>query len=239
MANKKHHPFGNLLIPIAILLLGISAWEYYERREITWYKDPVSAFNEILLELQSMTGTDEVAPFVVERSQPSDTIRTARADSREEARDPAAIEIDPRFVEPGESRFELVGRVSRVADGDSLEVRVDGSEYSIRLYGIDSPEGDQPYGRDASRALARKLNRRTVLINVVDIDSYGRLVGIVYHEGENINLTMIAEGHSWWYRRYAESEDHFEDAEKAARQARSGLWSDTDPVAPWDWRRAN
>ena len=36
------------------------------------------------------------------------------------------IEIDPRFVEPGEPRFELVGRVTRVVDGDSLEVQVDG-----------------------------------------------------------------------------------------------------------------
>ena len=78
---------------------------------------------------------------------------------------------------------------------------------------------------------------RTVAIEIVDIDSYGRLVGIVYRKGENINQTMIAEGHGWWYRQYAKSEDHLEDAEKAAREAGLGLWSGADPVAPWDWRR--
>ena len=234
MANG-HHPFRNVLVPIAIVLLALSAYQYYEQREITWYKDPVSTINEILLRLQSMMRTEEVAPFVVERSQPSDTIRPAR----DEKPEPTDIEIDPRFIEPGEPRFELVGRVIKVVDGDSLEVRVAGNEFPVRLYGVDAPEYGQPHGGDATRALTSKLARRTVLINIVDIDSYGRLVGTVYHRGENINVSMVAEGHGWWYRHYARSEDHLEDAEYAAREAGLGLWSKADPVAPWDWRRVD
>jgi len=235
MPHKKHHPIRNLLIPIAIVALGLSAYEYYDKREITWYKDPVSAFNEAIFKMQSMARNSEVAPFVIERSQPSDTVRTTREGPSEKT----GVEIDHRFVDPGEPRFELVGRVTRVVDGDSLEVRVAGNEFPIRLHGIDTPEYDQPYGKDATRALARKLERRTVIVNIVDIDSYGRLVGTVYHQGENINLTMVAEGHGWWYQQYAGSEEHLEDAEQAAREEGLGLWSNADPVAPWDWRRAN
>jgi len=235
MPHKKRHPIRNLLIPIVIVALGLSAYEYYDKREITWYQDPVSAFNEAFFKLQSMVRNNEVAPFIIERSQPSDTVRTVREESHESG----DIEIDPRFLEPGEPRFELVGRVVRVVDGDSLQVRVAGNEFPIRLHGIDTPEHDQPHGSDATRALARKLERRTVIINIVDIDSYGRLVGTVYYQGENINLTMVAEGHGWWYQQYAGSEQHLEDAEQAAREEGLGLWSYAEPVAPWDWRRAN
>ncbi|MBT8147330.1 MAG: thermonuclease family protein [Gammaproteobacteria bacterium] len=234
MANKKH-PFRNILIPIAIVLLGLSAYEYYTKREITWYKDPVSAFNETLRKLQTTVRNEEQAPFVVERSQPSDELRAPQG----QASGTAETEIVARYAEPGEPRFELVGRVSRVVDGDSLEVRVSGNEFPVRLYGIDTPEFGQPYGRDAGRALTSKLERRTVLIDIVEIDSYGRLVGTVYYEGRNINQLMLAEGHGWWYRQYAKSEDHLEDAEKAARKAGLGLWSQEDPVAPWEWRRDN
>ena len=42
-------------------------------------------------------------------------------------------------------------------------------------------------------------------------------MGTVYQDGENINLTMVSEGHGWWYRQYAKSAGELEDAEKAAR----------------------
>jgi endonuclease YncB( thermonuclease family) len=221
MAGNRHNPVRNLFVPVAIMLLGLSAFQYYEQREVTWHKDPAGALNDIILRVRSLWRSDEQAPFVIERSQPSDQVRPIRELT---GQDSIAADIDSRYIDPGEPRFE---------------VRVAGNEFPIRLHGVDAPEYDQPHGEDASRALARKLQRRSVLINIVDIDSYGRLVGTVYYQGENINLAMIAEGHGWWYEQYARSEDHLEDAESAAREAGLGLWSSANPIAPWDWRRAN
>lgn len=56
-----------------------------------------------------------------------------------------------------------------------------------------------------------------------------------------MNLHMVDRGMAWHYKRY-EAEQHPADraayaaAEDAARAARLGLWSDPDPVPPWEWR---
>jgi len=231
MVNKKHHPIRAILVPVVIVLAGLSAYQYYDQREITWHRDPLATFGDALLRIRSFLRNDEIAPFVIDLSQPAERSHSASGDNT-----PA---IDPRFSDPGEPRFELVGRVTRIIDGDSFEVTVSGNDFPIRMFGLDTPEHDQPHGREATQALTRKLDRRTVQINIVDIDNYGRLVGTVYQEGENINLTMITEGHGWWYRQYAGSERELGEAEQAARKAGLGLWSEADPVAPWDWRRAN
>lgn len=235
MQIKKQHPIRSLLVPIVFVILGLSAYDYYDDQEITWYEELIPAVNDAFRELRSMIRNEDVAPFVYERSQPSDERRVSRAAT--EVR--TAVTIDSRFMDTGEPRFELVGRVARVVDGDSLEVDFAGNKLPVRLHGIDTPEHDQPYGGDAASALASKLERRTVLVNIVDIDSYGRYVGTVYHRGENINLSMVAEGHGWWYKQFARTDQHLQHAEQDAREAGLGLWSGVDPIAPWDWRRAN
>ena len=107
----------------------------------------------------------------------------------------------------------------------------------VRLFGIDTPERDQPYGRAASRFLAARVAGKTVGVDEIELDSYGRTVGIVYLEGININLLMVESGHAWWYRHYAGRYDELRYAESEARESGLGLWADKDPVPPWDWRR--
>ena len=132
----------------------------------------------------------------------------------------------------------LTGRVVEVIDGDSIRVRGSSAEvFEIRLYGIDTPEWDQPHGNRAERALARKIRSRRVNIEITDVDSYGRLVGTVYHEDDNINLEMVEEGHAWWYRDFARGASELEDAEDSAQSLGLGLWSRANPVPPWQWRR--
>ena len=46
--------------------------------------------------------------------------------------------------------------VTRVADGDTITVTRGGAAVSIRLDGIDTPEANQPFGREAS-ALVQNL----------------------------------------------------------------------------------
>jgi endonuclease YncB( thermonuclease family) len=144
----------------------------------------------------------------------------------------AAREGDPV---PG---FDLSGRVVRVADGDTVSLLDEGNkQYKVRLFGIDTPEQDQPHGTSAQRALAGLVNNRHVGVVVVETDDYGRKVGTLFHEGANINLAMVSRGHAWWYRHYAPHERQLAVAEEEAREQGRGLWSKPDPVPPWDWRR--
>jgi len=133
--------------------------------------------------------------------------------------------------------FDLTGRVVRVADGDTVSVLdANNRQTKVRLYGIDTPERDQPYGNAAKRALVQLVSQQQVGVVVVTKDSYGRTVGTLYHEGVNINLAMVAEGYAWWYQHYAPYDLQLAAAEQQAREHRLGLWQDPHPQPPWEWR---
>lgn len=134
--------------------------------------------------------------------------------------------------------FDLSGRVVKVMDGDSLSLLdANRRQHTVRLYGIDTPEWDQPHGDRAKKALAGWVNGRQVGVVREDTDTFGRIVGTVYMGETNVNLAMVEAGHAWWFARYAPYERHLAAAEDAARGRRLGLWSANEPVPPWQWRR--
>ena len=136
------------------------------------------------------------------------------------------------------TKFDLTGRVVRIADGDTVSI-LDHSnmQHKVRLYGIDTPERNQPYGQAAKKALSQLIGGKTVGVVIVTTDSYGREVGTLYSDGVNINVAMVESGYAWWYQHYAPHEHAFQEAEQRARKLALGLWSQPDPVPPWDWRR--
>lgn len=90
------------------------------------------------------------------------------------------------------SATSFTARVVRVIDGDSLDVsRGDGSrgKIEVRLFGIDSPERDQPYADRARAELARLVKGKTVRLEVRDHDSYGRTVARVFAGEARFYLT--------------------------------------------------
>lgn len=139
---------------------------------------------------------------------------------------------------PAPADADLSGRVTRVIDGDSLQIQVAGAgPVEVRLHGIDAPEWNQPHGRRARWELFRLVGYRRVELTSRTTDTYGRLVATVYRDGHSVNAEMVRRGYAWWYRRYAPSESGLERAEEAARFQRRGLWRDDDPLPPWEWRR--
>jgi len=130
---------------------------------------------------------------------------------------------------------DISGRVTRVVDGDTLVLVADGRTHRVRLYGIDAPELDQPWGRQARRALVRKVRGHIVAIDVVDVDAYDRLVGRVRVGDVDVNRAMLREGHAWVYRQFTMSPSFYLD-EMNAKSEHAGLWRRSDPEPPWDWR---
>ena len=137
-------------------------------------------------------------------------------------------------------------QVMSVQDGDSLVVRRSGSGdrngFRVRLYAIDAPESDQEFGREAGEYLRRLVSGRADLIlEPVDTDRYGRLVGVLYYREvgrqRSINRLMVQQGLAHWYRQYGGHGLGLEHAEREAQGRRRGLWASGRPVAPWDHRR--
>ena len=125
-------------------------------------------------------------------------------------------------------------KVDRVVDGDTIVLM---DKTRVRLHGIDTPERDQPYGKQATRALDALIDTK-VFVEEKDTDRYGRLVGVLYTaEGLNVNLEMVCSGHAWWYERYAPESKILEDCQTDAQQESKGLWKSEAPAPPWEWRR--
>jgi endonuclease YncB( thermonuclease family) len=132
---------------------------------------------------------------------------------------------------PGEAKWV---KVDRVVDGDTIVLM---NKTRVRLHGIDTPERDQHYGKQATRAL-EGLIKTKVFVEEKDTDRYGRLVGVLYTaEGLNVNLEMVCSGHAWWYERYAPESKILEDCQTDAQQESKGLWKSEAPAPPWEWRR--
>jgi len=133
----------------------------------------------------------------------------------------------------------LVGTVTKVVDGDTIDVQLSSGPIRVRLHGVDTPERGQPGGKEATGALTGLVQGKEVEIEPFSQDRYDRMIGIVYRGDLNVNLELVRRGHAWAYRRYMRKEDsELCIAEAAARTAKKGLWASKErPVAPWEWRR--
>jgi endonuclease YncB( thermonuclease family) len=120
----------------------------------------------------------------------------------------------------------LSGRVE-ITDGDSFEI----GSTSIRLYGVDAPEGRQSCTRDgrdwacgieAARKLRSLTGDRTVSCTQRDVDDYGRIVAVCRSGSTDLAAEMARSGFATAYRRYS---NDYVDEENEARAARRGIWA--------------
>jgi endonuclease YncB( thermonuclease family) len=136
----------------------------------------------------------------------------------------------------------LTGSVTSVHDGDTLTLHTDAGTKKIRLAGIDAPELKQPFGPESRDALRQSILNQAVTIDTMKHDRYGRAVGKVLLNGEDVNLKLVSAGLAWVYTDYikelsVEDRLQYRTAETVANDAHIGLWQDEQPVAPWTYRK--
>ena len=148
----------------------------------------------------------------------------------------SAVALVAAFAASGKT---LEGVVTRVSDGDTIWVRGIGEQgkgVKVRLDRIDAPESKQDYGFEAKEYLNGRIGGKTVKVEWEKKDQFGRILGIVYIDGTDINLEMVATGNAWHYAHFDQTPEYAE-AEKSARAARIGLWAGESPINPYDFRQ--
>jgi endonuclease YncB( thermonuclease family) len=132
----------------------------------------------------------------------------------------------------------LEGRVTRVIDGDTIEVLVEKDPVRVRIAGIDTPERGQPWASRSKQALSERVFGKEVRVIEVTVDVYGRTIGEVYADNVCVGCGLVRDGNAWVYRRFTDDAVLFQ-LEDEAREARRGLWGlpETERVPPWEWRR--
>ena len=131
---------------------------------------------------------------------------------------------------------DVTGVVTRVSDGDTLWV-TDASRlrHKVRMLDIDAPESAQPFGAESTARLKALVGGRKVRVAGEGHDMYGRVLGVVWLDGEDVNLKMVREGMAWVYRHSANAQ--YIAAQSSARAARRGLWRAEAPTEPYEWRK--
>ena len=83
-----------------------------------------------------------------------------------------------------------------------------------------------------------KVFGKEVVVEVKDVDQYGRKVGVVIlPDGLSLNHMLVNAGLAWHYSKYAPDDQGLATLEKEAKEAKAGLWADADPMPPWEWRK--
>jgi endonuclease YncB( thermonuclease family) len=137
----------------------------------------------------------------------------------------------------GQTAVVLAGKVTRVVDGDTIDVLLASGFIRVRFHGIDAPESNQPGGSAASSWLRQQLRDQQVLLEPVSQDQYDRVVAVVFLQDRNINRELVRQGHAWAYRRYMRRSDReLCQLEDRARRERTGLWATAAAHAPWEHR---
>ena len=123
-----------------------------------------------------------------------------------------------------------------VVDGDTVKGNIDSKRITIRLVEIDAPEMDQPFGVESKRFLKKLIENKKVTLISEGKDRYGRTLGELFVNKDNINETMVKSGFAWVYDRYVKSSLLYSYQDEAKSKT-LGIWQSENPIAPWVWRR--
>ena len=153
-----------------------------------------------------------------------------------------SLEPDPRPHPKGPTTSEW--KVTRVVDGDTVEVQRATEELTIRLIGIDTPETVHPtepvecYGPEASQFADRRLLGRTVTLELDRsqgrLDDYGRTLAYLWLGSPPtrlFNRAAVRKGFAFEYT-YDSAylwQSEFIRAAAAARHEHIGVWRCPDP----------
>ncbi|ALW84950.1 hypothetical protein AUC43_07505 [Hymenobacter sedentarius] len=135
------------------------------------------------------------------------------------------------------------GRMVRVVDGDTYDVLAGGVVRRVRLLGVDAPERDQPYGKQAADSVTRLLRpAQLVLLTRHGVDIYGRTLGAVClpvagQPALALDSLLVVRGWAWAWdpnHRIAGRAAQQVEAQRAGR----GLWKCgvSQAVPPKLWR---
>lgn len=146
-------------------------------------------------------------------------------------------------------------QVTKVDDGDTITVSLNGKVERVRLIGIDTPELHHPkkpvqcFAETARQFTAQLIGDNKVRLAADpeddDRDIYRRLLRYVYlPDGTLVNTEIVRQGYGFAYTRYPFTRmEEMRALEQQARQQNLGLWascsveadddsSETQPAAP-------
>jgi len=137
----------------------------------------------------------------------------------------------------------IEGMIVGVSDGDTVTLlTAQRQQVKIRVQGIDAPEKSQAFGTVSRQSMAKMVFQKNVQAQCSSTDRYGRKICVIYLNGVDAGLQLVSQGLAWHYKQYAKEQSPrdratYAYAEENARAQRAGLWTEQNPISPWDFRK--
>lgn len=130
----------------------------------------------------------------------------------------------------------IYGQVVGISDGDTIKILDDDRQlHRIRFREIDAPEKDQPFGQASKQSMSDLVYGKDVRAECDGWHRERRLC-FVFVGQINVGTEQVARGLAWVYRQYAPKLSPLYALETEARLSKRGLWRDSSPIPPWEWR---
>jgi endonuclease YncB( thermonuclease family) len=152
-----------------------------------------------------------------------------------------AIPLILTLLPPAIAAAADITGIPKIREGDQIQI----GNSKIRLGGIDAPSVDQlclnnagerwTCGAAARDELIKHVGNKSWTCHVAQTDRRGRQVSRCEVDGEDIQKWMVKSG---WALSYVRFSHDYDADEKAARDAKAGMWQGAF-IAPWDWRVRN
>lgn len=170
------------------------------------------------------------------------TLGTAPGTSAPSQPAPQSTDVNPSPEPPASTVPTRKGVVTRVVDGDTAHISIDGTVEKVRFIGINTPESTtrhEPYGAEASAYTKRSLSNKTVYVETdAELrDRYGRLLAYIWlskpvHGDEAevrlslFNARLLLDGYAQvsTFPPNVKYVDYFLPLQEEAREAGRGLW---------------
>lgn len=132
---------------------------------------------------------------------------------------------------------KIKGKVIRVEDGDTIKIALRGRSLEVRFAGADCPEKGQAYYEEAKEFTKKKILGKLVNLEIISYPSDTSFVARVRLEEFDMSLELIKSGLAW-YDSKSQEDKVLAKAQKKAKKAKTGLWSQPTPAAPWVYRQS-
>ena len=131
--------------------------------------------------------------------------------------------------------------VTKIVDGDTIHVDIDGSPFRVRYIGLDAPEvahdnnPGEPLGNEATEANRELVEGKRVILELdeTNVDVFGRLLRYVWLPSDDnetcemVNVLLAAEGMAdvKEYSPDTRWQHELQTAEDQAKDANLGIWA--------------
>ncbi len=145
--------------------------------------------------------------------------------------------VQQDIAETSDAISDILYDVKEVIDGDTIKIDYEGTETSVRLIGVNTPETVDPrttvecFGQEASDYLKTLLVGKKIKIEAdstqTDRDKYNRLLRYVYLDNEDVGYKIISNGYGYEYTYNVpyDKQASYKDAQSVAEGGKRGLWA--------------